>query len=141
LNTKELVIELTDNPSDDDHNVLVQGLRALNEPYFGPADFRALGVFARLDGKIQGGMTGATSRGMLHVDFLWVHPERRSDGLGSRLLALAEEEAKARGCRGSWLNTFDFQARPFYERNGYTVFGELHGFTNGHFRIFMSKMF
>jgi GNAT superfamily N-acetyltransferase len=78
---------------------------------------------------------------MLHVDFLWVHPERRSDGLGSRLLALAEEEAKARGCRGSWLNTFDFQARPFYERHGYAAFGELGGFGNGQTRIFMSKTF
>jgi GNAT superfamily N-acetyltransferase len=140
VSAEDLFLELTDDPQESDRTVLLEGFRALNEPFLGPRDLRAIGVFARAEGEIQGGLVGATSRGMLHVDLLWVRPDRRSDGLGSRLLALAEE-AKARGCRGSWLNTFDFQARPFYERNGYTVFGELQGFTNGHFRIFMSKMF
>ena len=39
----------------------------------------------------------------------------------------------------AWLDTYDFQARPFYERHGYAVFGELDGFPNGHRRWFMRK--
>ena len=52
----------------------------------------------------------------------------RGQGLGSRLLLAAEDLAVSRGCRGSCLGTFDFQARTFYERHGYAVFAELLGF-------------
>jgi hypothetical protein len=41
------------------------------------------------------------------------------------MLLQAEQEAKARGCRGAWLDTYSFQARGFYERLGYAVFGAL----------------
>jgi GNAT superfamily N-acetyltransferase len=133
--------EITDAPPDAACDVLLQGLRALNAPVLGPSDSRPLAVFARAGGEIQGGLSGATGRGLLHVDLLWVQPERRKEGLGSKLLLAAEAEARARGCNGVWLDTFDFQARPFYERHGYAVFGELGGFANGHARFFMSKTF
>jgi GNAT superfamily N-acetyltransferase len=137
----DLLIETTDAPDQAACLALRDGIRALNEPIMGPSDNRPLGVFARAGDELQGGLAGATGRGMLHVDLLWVRPERRGDGLGSRLLRLAEAEAQARGCTGAWLNTFDFQARPFYERHGYVVFGELGGFAGGHRRYFMSKTF
>lgn len=41
------------------------------------------------------------------------------------MLLQAEQEAIARGCRGAWLDTYSFQARGFYERLGYAVFGIL----------------
>ena len=69
----------------------------------------------------------------------WLAPGYRRRGLGSRLLRAAEEEARRRGCRMAWLDTYDFQARPFYERHGYAVFGELDGLPNGHRRWFMRK--
>ena len=37
----------------------------------------------------------------------------------------AEREAIRRGCRGAWLDTYSFQARGFYERLGYTIFGTI----------------
>jgi len=51
----------------------------------------------------------------------------------------AEAEAIARGCRGAWLDTFAFQARPFYEQLGYTCFGELNDYPTGFARYFMNK--
>jgi hypothetical protein len=51
----------------------------------------------------------------------------------------AETEAVARGCHSAWLDTFAFQARPFYERLGYTCFGELNDYPNGSARYFMKK--
>jgi GNAT superfamily N-acetyltransferase len=141
LRNEELEFETTDDPSEAACDILLQGIRALNAPVLGPSDSRPLGVFARAGGEIQGGLSGATGRGLLHVDLLWVRPERRKEGLGSKLLLAAEAEARARGCNGVWLDTFDFQARPFYERHGYVVFGELGGFANGHARFFMSKAF
>ena len=48
-------------------------------------------------------------------------------------MQLAEREAVQRGCHGAWLDTFEFQARGFYERLGYTCFGELPNYPAGCF--------
>jgi ribosomal protein S18 acetylase RimI-like enzyme len=77
----------------------------------------------------------------LMIDGLWVAAERRGQGLGRRLVLAAEAAAIARGCRGAWLGTFDFQARGFYEQLGYAVFGELPGFPPGHTHIELRKQF
>jgi ribosomal protein S18 acetylase RimI-like enzyme len=57
------------------------------------------------------------------------------------MLLQAEQEAKARGCRGVWLDTYSFQARGFYERLGYAVFGTLDDYPPGQSRIFLHKAF
>ena len=84
-------------------------------------------------------MSAETARGPLFIDLFWLAPGYRRRGLGSRLLRAAEAEARRRGCRMAWLDTYDFQARPFYERHGYAVFGELDGLPDGHRRWFMRK--
>jgi GNAT superfamily N-acetyltransferase len=86
-----------------------------------------------------GGLIGATYWEWLHVDLLWVTADLRGCGHGGHLLALAEEEARRRGARNAYLDTFTFQAPEFYERRGYRVFGELEGFPAGHRRCFMTK--
>jgi ribosomal protein S18 acetylase RimI-like enzyme len=63
----------------------------------------------------------------------------RLRGYGERLLRAAEEEARMQGCRGVCLSTFSFQARPFYERFGYEVFGELADYPAGHAYYFLKK--
>ena len=133
-------IEVTEEPAQPDVEALLRGLIAFNEPFLGRSDFRRLGVLARRPGgDLAGGLIAETGRGFLFVDLLWVDPDARSAGLGSRLMAAAEAEARRRGCAMAWLDTYDFQARPFYERHGYRVFGELDGFPNGHRRFYMAK--
>jgi GNAT superfamily N-acetyltransferase len=134
-----LMIEVRDEKDLPEADLVLAGLIAGNAPHLGPADFRDLAVLAHEGTTFVGGLTGETGRGVLYVDQFWVDPGRRGQGLGGRLLAAAEAEAAARGCRMAWLDTYDFQARPFYERHGYTVFGELDGFSNGHKRFFMKK--
>ena len=76
----------------------------------------------------------------LHLDGLWVSGERRGKGLGSRLLQLAEREAKRRGCRGVMLRAFGFQSPGFWKKRGYKVFGTLRGLPKGsNCRYFMKK--
>ncbi len=70
--------------------------------------------------------------GWLMLDGLWVDAALRGRRLGARLLGEAEALARRRGCRAAWLDTFDFQARPFYERQGYRVVAALDGFPPGH---------
>ncbi|RYD26091.1 MAG: GNAT family N-acetyltransferase, partial [Verrucomicrobiaceae bacterium] len=60
-------------------------------------------------------------------------------GFGKKLLLAAEAIAVSRGCTGSWLGTFDFQARDFYQHLGYRVFAELPGFPPGHTHFHLSK--
>jgi GNAT superfamily N-acetyltransferase len=135
----ERPVEVGDRPAEADVARILAGLRAHNDGHLGRHDLRALTVTARGPGGLDGGLIGETARGWLFVDMLWVDPAARGRGLGSRLLRAAEAEAVARGCRNAWLDTYDFQARPFYERHGYRVFGELAGYPNGHRRFFLAK--
>ena len=135
----EALIEVTERPAEVDAGALLAGLIAGNEPFLGPFDFRRLAVLARSAGHLEGGLIGETARGFRTIELFWVAPARRRAGLGARLLAAAEQEALSRGCHAAWLDTYDFQARPFYERRGYRVFGELAGFPGGHTRYYMTK--
>lgn len=75
----------------------------------------------------------------LEIHILWVADNYRSKGIGKQLLQHAENFAAAKGATISILDTFDFQAEGFYLKNGYTPFGELNNFPNGHRRIYLSK--
>jgi GNAT superfamily N-acetyltransferase len=117
-----------------------RGIREADPPDVGARNWQPVCLSLRgTDGALVGGIYGATSWGWLMIDGLWVAVGLRGQGLGSRLLTSAEALAVGHGCRGSWLGTFDFQARPFYERHGYRVFAELHGFPKGHTHFHLRK--
>lgn len=86
-----------------------------------------------------GGLCGRTAYDWLFVELLFVPEHLRKRGVGSDLLRRAESEALSRGCHSVWLDTFEFQARGFYERQGYTCFGELNDYPAGFARYFMRK--
>jgi ribosomal protein S18 acetylase RimI-like enzyme len=58
---------------------------------------------------------------------------------GRQLLGAAETYARERGCRHVKLETFSFQARPFYEKLGYEVFATLEDCPVGHREYFLRK--
>jgi GNAT superfamily N-acetyltransferase len=124
---------------------VLRGLVAHNRRFVPPPAPAALSLAARdAAGALAGGLVGdttwgATGDGWLHVELLWVAETQRGLGLGGRLLAAAEAEAARRGCRHAYLDTFAFQARPFYERRGYAVFAEQEGFPPGSRRYWMRK--
>jgi GNAT superfamily N-acetyltransferase len=134
--------ELTEEDVETLGPAVRSGIRSADPPDVGTRDWRPLGLaFRAPDGTLLGGVYGATMWGWLMVDGLWVAEEARGRGLGRRLMLAAEAAAAERGCRGAWLGTFDFQARGFYERLGYTVFGELTGFPGGHTHYHLWKSF
>ncbi|MFD5230290.1 GNAT family N-acetyltransferase [Streptomyces qaidamensis] len=74
------------------------------------------------DDDLAGGLVGHTWATWLHVTYLWVAERHRGRGLGARLLAQAEHIATtSRRCRAARLETWDFQAPRFYEKQGYEV--------------------
>jgi GNAT superfamily N-acetyltransferase len=85
------------------------------------------------------GAFGDVWGGWLELTFLRVAEPLRGQGYGARLLRAAEDEARTQGCRGVFSSTFSFQARPFYERLGYEVFGELPDYPAGHSFHFMKR--
>ena len=115
------------------------GLSGINRPFLGEADYRALGLFLRHEGELIGGLVGETGRMVLYIDLFWLDPAWRRRGHGAQLLQAAEAEARRRGCRWAWLDTYDFQARPFYESQGYAVFAMFDDLPGGHCRWFMRK--
>lgn len=75
----------------------------------------------------------------IYIDAVWVKEEYRKDGLGSKLIEEIEKIAKEKDCNLIHLDTFDFQAKDFYIKHGYEVFGILDECPEGHKRYFMKK--
>jgi GNAT superfamily N-acetyltransferase len=116
------------------------GISRYNKQQAGEQDYQGLCLVLRTpDQEIVGGVIGATYWDWFHLDLLWVKDELRGHGHGHRLLVAAEEEARQRGAKHVYLDTFSFQAPEFYKQHGYQLFGELRDFPGGHQRYFMTK--
>jgi GNAT superfamily N-acetyltransferase len=78
---------------------------------------------------------------IMYVDILYVDYSHRGQGYGRLLLDKTESKAQSLGGYMSHLDTFDWQAKEFYEHLGYTVFGILENCPPGHDRYYMKKEF
>lgn len=76
---------------------------------------------------------------VLYIDILWVDKNYRNQGLGSKLLEYVEDTAKKKGCYLIHLDTFDFQAKDFYIKQGYEIFGILLECPKNHCRYYLKK--
>jgi len=100
----------------NEYNVAITGWR----------DYRTIAIFLRDEaGAIRGGIWAWVWAGWLHVANLFIDEPLRHQGWGDRLLAAAEEEGRDAGAKHAYLETYSFQARPFYEARGYTLAGEI----------------
>ena len=137
----ETTITLTDAPNDDERAVITDGLRAYNEEWAGCSDFRPLAILVRdpETEKVLGGLLGRTSLGLLRVDTFFLPEDLRRGRLGSRILAMAEEEGRRRGCTRAVLSTLHFQAPGFYLKQGWEVAGRIDCAPPGHTRFLMTK--
>jgi len=114
----------------DYYNIAVTSL-----PNYFPINFVLRGEY----GDVLGGLLGQLWGGWLQVSYLWVAEGARGLGHGTRLMKNAEVHAGRLGAIGVTLETYSFQARTFYERLGYEVFGTLDGCPRGHDKFFLRK--
>ena len=136
-----LQVSLETAPSSDDEQVVLDGLRAFNVSVIGDPHMRAVDVFVRDDeGDVIGGLVGHIKWRWLYVSKLWLPQSLRGSGLGSRLMATAEAHAWREGCLGAYLDTFEYQALPFYQKLGYELFGTLEGFPPGYRQFYLKKL-
>jgi len=116
------------------------GMRRYTESRVPWDEYTDLALVARAgDGTVIAAALGETGRGWLHVSVVWVDEQARRQQLGTRLMNAMESEAIRRGCHSAYLDTFSYQARPFYEKLGYEVFGTLDDYPAGHQRFYMRK--
>lgn len=101
---------------------------------------RTIQIFIRnKENRVVGGATGQVFGGWLYISLLWVEESVRSRGHGTRLLRTIENEAIKLGCRYAHLDTYSFEAKPFYEKHGYTLFATLDNYPKGHSKHFLKK--
>jgi GNAT superfamily N-acetyltransferase len=137
-NDVRIAIEAGANP--DLVTILGAGLTEHSLPFVKRRGFEPIAAVAHdSDGRLVGGIHGLVNWTWLHVALVWVDEQQRHRGLGSRLLAAFEAAGIERGCKSAHLDTFSYQARPFYERHGYTVFATLDDYPPGEQRFFMRK--
>ncbi|WP_311791467.1 MULTISPECIES: GNAT family N-acetyltransferase [Pantoea] len=88
---------------------------------------------------IKGGLLAHTWFGTLDIHYLWIDEAYRQHGTGRQLMQKAEEEARSRGCHMAVVDTLSFQARGFYEKLGYRVYGEQDGYAQRFARYYLAK--
>jgi GNAT superfamily N-acetyltransferase len=136
-------LEITETPAKAEVAALVDAITAYNLPFAGPRDERQFGLVLRdpATRAVIGGLWAQPVYGLLFLEFLILPEGLRGAGIGTRLVRQAEEVARSRGYGGVFLDTFSFQARPFYERLGYSVFTVIDDYPPGHRRFLMAKEF
>lgn len=127
---------------DDAYMPIWAPLLAFNQQAVGDAQGEAfaLNITTPGDNGILGGLWALSLWGSFYIGLVVTPEGARGQGFGTQLMAQAEAEAIARGCRSMWLDTYAFQARGFYERLGFSVFGQIDGPPPMFPRYFMQKL-
>lgn len=135
-------ILITDAPTKADEEVILRGLIGFNQAATGrgAGELKPFAALVRDESRNTiGGAIGSSYYGWLVIDLLWLPESLRGTGLGTQVMRLAEDEARARGCLGIRLDTYSFQARGFYEKLGFSLFGTLPEHPPGHTRYWLAK--
>jgi GNAT superfamily N-acetyltransferase len=131
-----------DDPTEAHRQAILRPLDEFSDPRAGerhwPEETLCLAIRGP-DGAVRGGLWGRFYYDWLFVELLYIPPDLRGHDLGTALLAMAETRARGWGAVGIWLDTFSFQARGFYEKQGFTVFGEIADYPAGHQRFYLQK--
>lgn len=135
-------LNVTNTITPQEKEELLSGLRSHNRQFINFANVGGdIAVYSRDDsGVMIGGLIGNRKGEWLNIDYLWVSSDARGTGLGGQIMRAAEEEARHMGCLHALVDTFSFQARPFYEKQGYRLQMTLDDFPlKGMQRHYLSK--
>jgi GNAT superfamily N-acetyltransferase len=137
-----IILTSEPNASPEDEQFLRDSLDHFNMETVQDYHYIPVRLFLRDEtGAIHGGLIAHIWGGWLHLDYLWVDEAHRKHGYGKQLVQRALDEAHNQHCRGAYLTTFTFQARPFYERFGFEVVAEVPDYPPGHTYYFMRSLF
>jgi len=134
-------ITVTDELDPADVAVITDGLRAYYVNQAGHYDFRPLAVFVRdpQTGKVVGGLHGRSEFGLVYVAWFFLPEHLRRVRIDSRVLAMAGEEGRRRGCTRIALTTLSIEAPGFYKKQGYDIVATIDCEPPGLTRYYMMK--
>ncbi|GKW12360.1 MULTISPECIES: N-acetyltransferase [Pectobacterium] len=133
-------LNITGTPEQDEEEFVIASLWKHNAQY-DAVDISPLFLnFKDDENNIIAGLISRTWWGALEVQYLWVSDKHRKSGLGRQLMQAAEKEALKRDCHLAYVDTFDFQAKGFYEKLGYKEYGNLPGYAHKHTRHYLAKL-
>ncbi len=133
-------ISISQEGDKDSEAAILSALKDYNINRFGPSDWQELVISLRDDeGTVTGGLCGHTARGWLYTRLLFIPETLRGQGLGSKLLAMAEEEARTRGCIGAYIDTMNPDALAIYQTCGYEIFGQIENFSGAESLTYLKK--
>lgn len=133
-------VELDERPRVEDARVVIAGLLEFNRGVIGDPNEIEIGVFVRdAGGRVLGGLLGHVRWRWVYVAKLWLPDELRGRGVGTRVMKAVEDYARRRECLGIYLDTFEYQALPFYAKLGYVQFGVLEGYPPGYRQFHLRK--
>lgn len=138
-NSARIVVD--EHPDPKDRESIFKRLVKYNDTKVEAPDLTSAAILLRDPGDdgVIGGLWAQCVYDWLFVELLFVPETLHGSGLGSALMREAEAVAVKRDCIGIWLDTYSFQARGFYEKLGYEIFGRLGNFPKGETRYFLRK--
>lgn len=135
-----LRIELSKNATAEEREAILTPLRAYNAAKAGATVSEQIALLVRNDSdEILGGLYGRVFYQWFFIELLSVPELARGQGMGSKLMQMAEDLAREKKCVGIWLDTFDFQAPEFYKKHGYSELGHIADYPPGRKRFFFQK--
>ena len=133
-------IEPKHDPSKEDIAVLMDGLHQEAFKAKGLKPSESFAFFVRDENnKIVAGVSGVSDFGCQHIDLLWVVPDLRGQGWGTKLMKLSEDFGRERKCSFATVNTMDWEALPFYQKLGFSVEFMRDGYDKGSKFYFLRK--
>ncbi|MBX2849355.1 MAG: GNAT family N-acetyltransferase [Acidiferrobacterales bacterium] len=134
------IIEISSNATSEEIELVGNELDNFNAQSSSIAEVKALQVIAKANEfEVVGGAIGRTWGECCELLKIWVTPESRSKGIGNLIMDAFESEAKKRGCKLVYLDTFSFQAPRFYKLRGYREMLRTSGFTNNAEKLHFQK--
>lgn len=101
---------------------------------------RPLVLLATAGSHVVGGLFAETQLAWLRISIMAVAPQWRSQGIGAALLADAERQAIALGCKYAYVDTMQHQAPRFYLAHGFATVGEIPDWdSHGHTKLHLTK--
>jgi GNAT superfamily N-acetyltransferase len=124
-----------------DIGIMLEGLGRNIQKYLGNVELgKSIRIFLHdKENKTVGGIAADVFGGWIYLSLLWVEENIRNKGFGTELVKQLEAEAVQLGCKYAHLDTYSFEARPFYEQLGYEVFAKLDDYPQGYCKYFLKK--
>jgi GNAT superfamily N-acetyltransferase len=138
-------IEIEREPSKSDIELLSHGIMKFNndtihdlEPIEAERRFHVM--VRDDDGVLHGGIRATCYWNTLHIELLWLSIYTRGSGIGRKLIEQAEAFARENNCENALVETTSWQAKPFYEKNGYHHMATLKNRPKGHSSHYLTKV-